>query len=106
MSNYLPLLILFIGGATLTLGDIVMKRWVISNNVYEFIFGIFIYIIGMMFLSWSFKHKNIAVASTIFVVFNVITLMIVSWIFFKEPLSIKEILGISLGIIGILIMEI
>lgn len=100
-----PLLLLFIGGVVLTAGDIVMKKWVISDSSYLYIIGIVIYMIGMNFLAVSFKYKNIAVASTLFVLFNVITLLIVSWVFFKERLSVTEIIGVALGLASVTVLE-
>lgn len=103
--EYLPFILLFIGGAILTIWDIIMKKWVISNNIYLFISGLIIYMIGMIFLAYSFKYKNIAVASTIFVLFNVITLSIISWLYFKETLSTTQLIGIAFGIISIIFLE-
>jgi len=61
--------------------------------------------IGLLFLAQSFKYKNIAVASTIFVIVNVITLSIVSWLYFKETLTPFQIIGIILGLSSIIFLE-
>jgi multidrug transporter EmrE-like cation transporter len=100
-----PLLLLFIGGCVLTIGDIVMKKWVVNNSGFLFIIGLAIYLAGLIFLAWSFKYKNIAVASVIFVIFNIITLSIVSWFYFKETLTGLQIAGMLLGISSIIFLE-
>lgn len=105
VTQYLPLALLFIGGSILTVGDIIMKKWVASNNAYQFTAGLATYLIGLIFLAYSFRYKNIASASTIFVIFNIITLSIVSWLYFKESLSTLQLIGISLGICSILFLE-
>ena len=105
MPAYLPLGLLFVGGVILTAGDLVMKKWVVSNSLYTFIFGIFIYMLGMLFLAYSFKYENIAVASTIFVIFNVITLSIFSWLYFKETLTPFQIIGIIIGLVSVIFLE-
>jgi len=105
MPHYLPFIILFIGGCVLTIGDIFMKKWVINNNFFIFITGLAIYLVGLIFLAYSFKFKNIAVASTIFVICNVITLSIISWLYFKEALTPLQIVGIILGLSSILFLE-
>jgi len=105
MTQFLPLILLFVGGSVLTVGDIVMKKWVTNNNVFLFIIGLAIYLFGLIFLAYSFKYKNIAVASTIFVIFNIITLSIVSWFYFKETLSTFQLIGIVFGICSILFLE-
>jgi len=99
------IIILFLGGSILTIGDIVMKKWVLSNSLGTFILGLSIYLIGLVFLAFSFKFKNIAVASTIFVIFNVVTLSLVSFFYFKEVISPLQILGIFIGIIAIIVLE-
>jgi multidrug transporter EmrE-like cation transporter len=105
MTQYLPIILLFIGGSILTIGDLVMKKWVINDKTPLFVTGLAIYLIGLIFLALSFKYKNIAVASTIFVIFNIITLSIVSWFYFKETLNPFQIIGISLGISSIIFLE-
>jgi len=102
----ISLIILLIGGTILTIGDIVMKKWVVDNSNFLYFIGLLIYLIGLIFLVQSYKYKNIAIASAIFVIFNVITLLIVSWVFFKEGLSLIQIIGIVLGLISVVILEI
>jgi multidrug transporter EmrE-like cation transporter len=100
-----PFLLLFSGGIVLTIGDIVMKEWVKNNQLLFYVLGLFIYLIGLIFLSQSFKFKNIAVASILLVLFNVITLTIVSIFFFKEAPSLKQGIGIALGLVAATLLE-
>ena len=103
--NFFPLLLLGIGSLVLTVGDIIMKKWVGSNNAYLYLAGLGIYLVGLNFLAQSFKFKNIAVASVIFVIFNVVTLSVFSWFYFKEKLSGLQIFGLVVGLIAIVILE-
>lgn len=105
MTPYLPLVLLFVGGSILTIGDVIMKKWVINNSNLLLASGLAIYLIGLIFLVYSFKYKNIAVASTIFVIFNIITLSVVSWFYFKETLSPLQLIGIVMGIGAIIFLE-
>ena len=97
---------LLLGGFILTIGDIFFKFWTKHPHNWMYLVGISIYIIGLMFLIQSFKNTNIAVASAIFVIANIVTLAVVSWLFFNEPLSYLQIFGIVLAIIAIFILEI
>lgn len=106
MIMNIAIILLLIGGVILTIGDIFMKKWVNTNSYVFYIVGLAIYLIGLNFLAQSFKFKNIAVASVIFVIFNVVTLSIVSWLYFKETLSMMQIIGIIIGIMSIVILEI
>jgi multidrug transporter EmrE-like cation transporter len=103
--NWWALIILAIGGILLTIGDLFMKKWVMSNAAGIYVTGMIFYVIGLNFLAASFKYKNIAVASVIFVLFNVITLLLFSYFYFKEGLSSYEIIGMVLGIVAIVLLE-
>lgn len=101
----LAIILLLIGGLILTIGDIFMKKWVGNNSYLFYIIGLAIWLVGLNFLAQSFKFKNIAVASVIFVIFNAITISLVSWFYFKETLSPLQIFGIILGIMAVVILE-
>lgn len=106
VAQYWPLLLLFVGGSVLTVGDLVMKKWVSSgHNIPLYVFGMVVYITGLSFMVESFKYKNAAIASAILVIFNVATLSIVSWLYFKEALTPLQMVGIFIGLISIVFME-
>jgi len=96
---------LIFGGTILTVGDIFFKYWTKNPKTWLYIVGIAIYLVGLTFLVQSFKTQNIAVASAVFVIINIVTLGLVSWLFFKEPLTTLQIIGIAIAIIAILILE-
>jgi multidrug transporter EmrE-like cation transporter len=99
------LILVLMGGLVLTLGDMFMKQWSINNNWISFSLGMIIWVIGLVFLAFSFKSKNIAVASLIFSLSNVIFLTLISWLYYKEPLTTYQIIGIFLGLNAIIFLE-
>jgi multidrug transporter EmrE-like cation transporter len=101
----IAIILLAIGAFIDTIGDIIMKKWVVDKNIWIFVAGMFTYLIGLGFLAYSYNYKNIAVASVIFVILNIIMLSITSWFYFKETLSPLQITGITVGIIAIIILE-
>ena len=101
----LPLALVIVGGIVLTVGDLFMKKWVVSGGFNLYAAGLAIYLIGMMFLAQSFKYRNIGVASIMLVIFNITTLSLVSWFYFREKLSLLEIGGLILGIVAVCMME-
>ena len=103
--NSISITLLLIAGIITTAGDIIMKKWVVSSNYYWYVIGLIIYMIGTVFLVQTYKYKNIAVASIIYVIFNVVALIFVSWFFYKEKLSGMQMIGILLGIISVTILE-
>lgn len=99
-------ILILIGGLVLTVGDLIMKKWVNSNSPTFYLLGLIVYLVGLNFLAQSYKYKNIAVASTLFVIFNVVILSVFSWFYFKESLTPLQISGIILGIISVILLEI
>ena len=67
MNTYIPFILLAIGGSILTVGDIFMKERVIKNTNVLFFSGLAIYIVGLIFLAYSFKYKNIVIASILYI---------------------------------------
>lgn len=98
-------ILLIVGGLILTIGDVFMKEWSLSNKWTTFIMGMSIWIMGLVCLAFSFKSKNIAVASLIFSISNVIFMTLLSWFYYKEPLTTSQIIGMVLGIISIIFLE-
>ena len=96
---------LLLGGVVLTLGDIVFKFWVEKPQLPLYIGGLGIYLVDLMFLVQSFKTENIAVATTIFVIANIIILALVSWLYFNEKLSLLQMAGIALAICAVFLLE-
>lgn len=103
LSN--PLVLLAIGGTVLTVGDIVFKYWAERPHPALYSLGLLVYLLGLTFLVQSFKSENIAVASAIFVIFNIVSLLVVSWIYFDEKISPIQVGGLALAVVAILLLE-
>lgn len=93
------------GGIILTIGDIVLKKWVTTSYNFFYILGIFLYFISMNFLAQSYKYEDVAVASMMMIIFNIITLTLVGYFVFKENITVFEIAGIFLGMASIFLLE-
>ena len=103
--NFWPIFLIFSGGVILTVGDVVMKKWVGGGGRIYYIIGLVVYLVALNFLAQSYKFRNIAGASTTMTVINAILLIIVSYIYFKEPLNPLQIIGIALGFTAIIFLE-
>lgn len=99
------LLLLFIGGSALTVGDIIFKFWITNNKPSFFVAGIAIYVVGLLFLIQTFKTEHIATASMIFIIFNIVTLALVSAYYFDEHLTNLQLAGVVLAMAAVVIME-
>ena len=104
--NHWPLVLVFIGGIILTAGDIVLKKWVVTSYASFYVLGLILYFISMNFLAQSYKYEDIAIASMIMVIFNILTLTLVGYFVFKENITAYEIMGIVLGITALIFLEI
>ncbi len=97
-----------LGGLLLTGGDIVFKYWTLRSLPilsFHYLVGLIIYIFGLICLIQSFKSQNIAVASAIFVIVNIITLALVSWFHFDEKLSAQQLYGMGFAILAIVLLR-
>lgn len=100
------ILILLVAGITLTVGNLVAGKWVQNNNKFLYILVLFLYMIGLNFLIYSYKFEDIAVASITMEIFNIVTLTIAGRFLFKENITKTELAGIMVGIIAIIVLEI
>ena len=98
-------LILISGAIFLTIGDVVFKYWTGHEKLPLYILGLLLYLIGLMFLVWSYKFENIEVASALLVIFNIIALTVIGWLYFNERISVIELLGIAAGVVSIALLE-
>ncbi len=103
--NAKPILILAIGGILLTIGDMIFKVWTQSQQAYLFAAGFSLYVLGLIFLVESYKYTNIAIASAIFIIFNLLSLSIMTWWYFNEPLSKFQIVAMIFTVMAVILFE-
>ena len=90
---------LLIGGVLLTLGDIALKKWAVTDKYSFYNLGLLLYLVGVIFFSFTLREKNLAIANTILVTVNIVSLVAVSYFYFQEKLSIIQLGGIVLCMI-------
>jgi multidrug transporter EmrE-like cation transporter len=105
-NNTFAFLILVVGGVTLTIGDIIFKYWLGHSRTSLYVIGFLLYAIALVLLIESYKFDNIAVASSILDVSNVVILAVVSWAVFEEPLSLVQMLGVLASMIGLFLLQV
>lgn len=103
--NVLGLYLLIAGGLIFTVGDVLMRFWVGNNKWWYYVGGLAFYLLGVNFLAQSYRFRNIAVASSVIVVINIVTLTLFSWFYFKAKLTPMELFGLGLAIVSVLILE-
>jgi multidrug transporter EmrE-like cation transporter len=95
-----------VGALILTIGDVVMKEWTISNKPVLFILGMVFYMIATAIMAISFKYKNIAVASLMFILINVLLISAISYFYFHDRFTIQELIGLVLGMAAVIMFEV
>ena len=103
--KYLGFILIVICGIFYTIGDVAMKKWITHPTIGMYLTGGLLYVIGMNFLAFSYRYKNIAIATALCVIVNIILLTIVSWAYFKEPLTVKQLIGVAFSIAAIFLLE-
>ncbi len=88
------------------LADILFKKWSIENKNILLIIGLIIYALGTLFWAISLKYEFLSKAISIFTLLNLIIISLVGVLVFKEDLSIINKIGIGLGVLSIILIEI
>lgn len=105
IAKYIFLLLITLAVALEVVADVLFKKWSLGSKSYWLIIGLVIYIIGTTFWAYSLKYGHLSKAISIFAVLNLIILVLVGVLVFKEDLSLINKIGIILGIIGIILIE-
>jgi len=87
------------------MGDIYFKKWSLESKNALLIIGLLIYFIGTIFWAISLKYEYLSRAISIFTILNLVVVSLVGVLYFKENLSLLNKIGISLGILSVLLME-
>lgn len=82
-----------------------MKKWSMESTLSPYLLGMFFYFIGLNLFAFILKEKNLAIASTILVTVNTLTLIAVSYFYFKEKFTLLQSIGVFLSIIAVVLME-
>jgi len=85
--------------------DVLFKKWALENKNYLLIVGLVIYMIGTTFWAYSLRYGHLSKAISIFAVLNLIILVLVGVLFFKEDLSMINKIGVILGIVSVILIE-
>lgn len=105
MIDWIFILLTASSGLFFTLGDILFKYWAEKSNILFMISALVTYLIAGMFLAFSFQRRELAVANAVMISFNIVAVTIIGLTLFREILGLKEIIGITLVIIAVIILN-
>ncbi|MEK6863891.1 MAG: EamA family transporter [Nanoarchaeota archaeon] len=88
------------------IADVLFKKWTIgSRNLYLGI-GLFIYFAGTVFWAFSLKYEFLSKAISVFSILNLVIIVLVGVFMFNEHLSLINKIGIALGVLSVIFIEI
>ena len=106
ITKYIFLILITLAVALEVPADVLFKKWSLGSKSWWLIIGLVIYMIGTTFWAYSLKYGHLSKAISIFTILNLVILVLVGVFIFKEDLSLTNKIGIILGIIGIILIEI
>jgi len=86
--------------------DTLLKKWSLSNKNVLLVIGLVVYLVGTVFWAFSLKYEYLSKAVSVFTVLNLIAVVLVGLIYFKEDLSLLNKIGIGLGIVSVILLEV
>ena len=87
------------------IADIFFKKWAIENRNILLLAGLVLYFIGTVFWAFSLKYEFLSKAITVFTILNLIAIVLAGVLYFKEDLTAINKIGIGLGILSIILLE-
>lgn len=92
-------------GILFTAGDLFLKYWADNSRPWDMVFAFTFYILAGVALAFAFKRKEIAIAVAVLICFNLILVACIGFFVFKEPLGTKEIIGLSLAAVAVVLLN-
>ncbi|MFA5125598.1 MAG: SMR family transporter [archaeon] len=86
-------------------GDVFFKKWSLGESNWILILGFVIYFIGTVFWAFSLKYGFLSKAISVLTILNLIAVVLVGVLYFKEDLSFINKIGIAVGVLSIILIE-
>jgi small multidrug resistance pump len=93
-------------GVTLEItGDVFFKKWTIENKSLLLWAGFAFYAIGALFWAFTLKYEMLSKAISVFTILNLVIVALIGVLFFKENISTVSKIGVFLGVVSIILIE-
>jgi drug/metabolite transporter (DMT)-like permease len=103
--NYLAPALIFVAVAFEVIADIFFKKWALAERNAFLIAGLALYFIGTVIWAYSLKFEDLSKAIVVFVVLNLILAVLAGVYFFGETLTAMQKVGVILGILSVVLIE-
>lgn len=105
-AKYLFLVLVIAAVAFEVVADVMFKKWATENKNILISGGLLIYLMGTIIWAFSMRYNLFSKAVSIFSILNFCVAVLVGVFFFKEDLSLINKIGIGLGLVSIVLIEI
>ena len=100
---FLPILLLAV--LLEVIADTLFKYWSIQSHGVFLWSGMILYTVGTLIWAYSLKLEVLSKAITMFTVLNLVIVVLVGALLFKESLSLINKVGILLGIMSVIFLQ-
>jgi multidrug transporter EmrE-like cation transporter len=87
-------------------GDLFFKFWAEEHKSMLLAVGFLVYFIGTVFWAFSLKYEYLSRAISVFTILNLVVMALVGVLYFKEDLGLINKIGLGLGILSVVLIEI
>ncbi len=103
--KYAPTLIILVAVLFEVVADVLFKKWSLDNRQLYLGVGLALYFIGTCIWAYSLKYEGLSKAVTIFTVLNFVLVLLAGFLLFNESLSLVNKLGIVLGVVSVILVQ-
>ena len=112
MGNAVQLSVIILAGIFVGIADALIKKSALTGNFWNafknplMLIILLLYIAQIILLVYIFKHQwNLGIVGNLEVVFYSLTVILSGLLFFGETISLTQGVGISLALIGVILMN-
>jgi len=104
--KYLFLALVIVASLFEAFGDILLKQWSLLHSKLYFVMGIVVYVIAIVFWAVALKYETLSRAIVVATLINVVVVLLFGVLILRENISSVNKLGILLGFVAIVLLEI
>jgi len=99
--------LLLVSGAVIfeVVADTLFKSWSLGGKNLFFWMGIVLYTIGTFVWAYSLKFDFLSKAISIFTILNFVAVVLIGVLYFKENISLANKIGVVLGIVSVILLQ-
>ncbi len=86
-------------------GDVFFKKWAGGEKPVILWIGFTIYALGALVWAYSLRYESLSKAIAVFTISNLLVVSLIGTTFFNESISITARIGIAVGVLSILLIE-